>query len=154
LTQSYAPPPRRPAISPSWGGAGCDPTGSSATRHDYGCVEYSPLSRGKFAAADGGLLVATATKVVEVTNLASEADAIGWWEGLTRAGTAPTTPGEENLHRLRSRALGAKRSLAIREFALGIEGLERFVRGEPLRRDHECVFGVLAMESEPVDPRL
>ncbi|MEO6811102.1 MAG: hypothetical protein ABI353_18485, partial [Isosphaeraceae bacterium] len=45
-------------------------------------------------------------------------------------------------------------SLAIGEFALGIEGLERFVRREPLRRVHECVFGVLALESEPVDPRL
>lgn len=60
----------------------------------------------------------------------------------------------ENLGRLRSRALGHKRSLALREFALGIEALERFVRGEPLRRIHECVFGVLALESEPVDPRL
>jgi protein phosphatase len=59
-----------------------------------------------------------------------------------------------NLERLRQRGLGAKRSLALREFALGIEALERFVRGEPLRRVHECVFGVLAMESEPVDPRL
>ena len=47
-----------------------------------------------------------------------------------------------------------KRSLAAREFALGIEGLERFVSHEPLRRVHECVFGVLALESEPVDPRL
>ena len=43
---------------------------------------------------------------------------------------------------------------ALREFALGIEGLERFTRREPLRRVHECVFGVLALESEPVDPRL
>lgn len=60
----------------------------------------------------------------------------------------------EHLARLRQRALGAKRSLAIREFALGIEGIERFVRQEPLRRVHECVFGVLALESEPVDPRL
>ena len=60
----------------------------------------------------------------------------------------------EHLTRLRQRALGGKRSLAIREFALGIEGLERFVRQEPLRRVHECVFGVLALESEPVDPRL
>jgi protein phosphatase len=59
-----------------------------------------------------------------------------------------------NLERLRSRGLSAKRSLALREFALGIEGLERFVRGEPLRRVHECVFGVLGLESEPVDPRL
>jgi protein phosphatase len=61
---------------------------------------------------------------------------------------------EENLARLRQRGLGAKRSLAIREFALGVEALERFVRLEPLRRVHECVFGVLALESEPVDPRL
>lgn len=60
----------------------------------------------------------------------------------------------ENLERLRARGLSAKRSLALREFALGVEGLERFVRGEPLRRVHECVFGVLALESEPVDPRL
>jgi protein phosphatase len=60
----------------------------------------------------------------------------------------------ENLSRLRKRGLAGKRSLAIREFALGIEGLERFVAGEPLRRVHECAFGVLAMESEPVDPRL
>ncbi|PQO41922.1 polynucleotide kinase-phosphatase [Blastopirellula marina] len=60
----------------------------------------------------------------------------------------------ENLTRLRQRGLARKRSLALREFALGIEALERFVRREPLRRVHECVFGVLALESEPVDPRL
>jgi protein phosphatase len=60
----------------------------------------------------------------------------------------------ENIARLRKRSTGAKRSLASREFALGLEALERFVRREPLRRVHECVFGVLALESEPVDPRL
>jgi len=60
----------------------------------------------------------------------------------------------ENLIRLRSRGLGSKRSLALREFSLGLESLERFVQREPLRRVHECVFGVLALESEPVDPRL
>jgi protein phosphatase len=59
-----------------------------------------------------------------------------------------------NLDRLRSRGLGHKRALALREFALGIEALERFVAGEPLHRIHECVFGVLALESEPVDPTL
>jgi protein phosphatase len=52
------------------------------------------------------------------------------------------------------RGLGHKRALALREYALGIEALERFVAGEPLYRVHECVFGVLALESEPVDPRL
>jgi hypothetical protein len=60
----------------------------------------------------------------------------------------------QNLDRLRARGLGAKRALALREFALGIEALERFVRREPLHRVHECAFGVLALESEPVDPRL
>ncbi|GAB4122897.1 MAG: polynucleotide kinase-phosphatase [Roseiflexaceae bacterium] len=59
-----------------------------------------------------------------------------------------------NLERLRQRGLGSKRSLALREFALGIEGLERFVAHEPLRRVHECVFAVLALESDPIDPRL
>lgn len=66
----------------------------------------------------------------------------------------PEYTASENLERLRSRGLSTKRSLALREFALGVESLERFVRKEPLRRMHEAVFGVLALESEPVDPRL
>lgn len=60
----------------------------------------------------------------------------------------------KNLAKLKKRGLGAKRSLALREFALGVEALEKFVSKEPLRKIHECVFGVLALESEPVDPRL
>ena len=60
----------------------------------------------------------------------------------------------QNLKRLRTRGLSHKRSLALREFALGVEALERFVRHEPLSRVHECVFGILALESEAVDPRL
>jgi protein phosphatase len=60
----------------------------------------------------------------------------------------------EHLERLRSRGLSTKRALALREFALGLEALQRFVEREPLYRVHECVFGVLALESEPVDPRL
>ena len=60
----------------------------------------------------------------------------------------------EHLERLRERGLGAKRALAVKEFALGLEALHRFVTREPLRRVHECAFGVLALESEPVDPRL
>ena len=59
-----------------------------------------------------------------------------------------------NLERLRPRSLGRKSSLARREFALGIEALDRFVANEHLARVHECVFGVLALESEPIDPRL
>ena len=66
----------------------------------------------------------------------------------------PEYTADANLSRLRWRGLGRKRSLALGEFALGVEGLERFVHREPLRRVHECVFGVLALESEPVDPRL
>jgi protein phosphatase len=59
-----------------------------------------------------------------------------------------------NLRRLRQRSLGRKRSLALREYALGMESLTRFVEKEPLWRVHEPVFAVLALESEPVDPRL
>ncbi len=61
---------------------------------------------------------------------------------------------DANLARLKERSLGAKRSLATREFALGVEALERFISGDSLRRVHECAFAVLALESEPVDPRL
>lgn len=60
----------------------------------------------------------------------------------------------ENLERLKKRGLGHKRSMALREFALGLEALHRFVEHAPLTRVHQCVFGVLAMETEPVDPRL
>jgi hypothetical protein len=59
-----------------------------------------------------------------------------------------------NLARLRRRSLGRKQSLALREYVLGLEALERFVAREPLYRVHEAVFAVLALESEPVDPRL
>ena len=60
----------------------------------------------------------------------------------------------DHLQRLRKRGLNRKRNLALKEFALGMESLERFVRRDPLWKIHECAFGVLAMESEPVDPRL
>lgn len=58
------------------------------------------------------------------------------------------------MQRLKSRNLSKKRAMAIREYSLGIEALERFIANQPLRKVHECVFGVMAMESEPVDPRL
>lgn len=66
----------------------------------------------------------------------------------------PEYTAPEHIERLRARGVSAKRSLAIREYALGLEALHRFVEKEPLYRVHECVFGVLALESEPVDPRL
>lgn len=59
-----------------------------------------------------------------------------------------------HLKRLKVRSLNRKRTLALKEFSLGMESLTRFVKGEPLYRVHECAFGVLAFESEPVDPRL
>jgi protein phosphatase len=135
------------------------------------------------------VLVPTASRVVDLADAGSVAEAVRWWEehterggegmvvkplewvgrgrrGLVQPGIkcrgreylriiyGPEYTRPENLERLRQRGLAGKRSLAVREFALGIEALERFVRREPLRRVHECVFGVLALESEPVDPRL
>jgi protein phosphatase len=143
----------------------------------------------RLCAASDGLLMATAHKVIDVTDEAAVANGIAWWTELTGRGGegmvvkpldfvakgsrglvqpavkcrgreylriiyGPDYTAPENLERLRSRGLAGKRALALREFALGIEGLERFVRYEPLRRVHECAFGVLALESEPVDPRL
>jgi protein phosphatase len=66
----------------------------------------------------------------------------------------PEYAAPERLERLRSRSLAKKRRLALAEFALGMESLERFVRREPFHRLHECVFAVLALENETVDPRL
>jgi protein phosphatase len=66
----------------------------------------------------------------------------------------PEYDAPEHHARLRSRNLGKKRSLAIREFLLGHEALRRFIAREPLRRVHEVVFAIMALESEPVDPRL
>ena len=66
----------------------------------------------------------------------------------------PECDAPEQLEALRRRKLKTKRRLARKEHALGLEALHRFVEGEPLHRVHECVFGVLALESEPVDPRL
>jgi protein phosphatase len=143
----------------------------------------------ELCAGDEGLLLATAHRLVELSDPASRRAAIDWWLGLTERGGegmvvkphsfvakgrrgllqpalkcrgreylriiyGPEYTLPEHLERLRARGLSKKRSLALREFALGIEGLTRFVKREPLRRVHECVFGVLALESEPVDPRL
>ena len=143
----------------------------------------------RLAEADPDLLRRTAHRTVDVTDPASERDAVDWWteltagggEGmvvkpagnLTRGRRGVVQPGLKvrgreylrlvygpdytepaNLARLRERNLGRKRGLALREYALGLEGLERLARGEPLWRVHECVFAVLALESEPVDPRL
>ncbi|MGI8449264.1 MAG: polynucleotide kinase-phosphatase, partial [Streptosporangiaceae bacterium] len=109
----------------------------------------------------------------ELTGRGGEGMVVKPHANLTRAGRGLAQPGIKvrgreylriiygpdytepaNLARLRDRNLGRKRSLALREYALGLEALERGARGDPLWRIHEAVFGVLALESEPVDPRL
>ncbi|MGB5759845.1 MAG: hypothetical protein WBM50_23220, partial [Acidimicrobiales bacterium] len=66
----------------------------------------------------------------------------------------PEYPLPANIERLRARGLGRKRSAALREHALGLEALDRFVANEPLWRVHECTYSILALESDPIDPRL
>ena len=63
-----------------------------------------------------------------------------------------TTPGQ--LERLRKRSTRGKMARALREFALGVHALREFVARAPLRNVHQAVFAVLALESEPTDPRL
>ena len=139
--------------------------------------------------SEGNLLFATRYGAVDVTDDASQAEAIRQWEELTAHGSegtvikpldfivqgnrgliqpavkcrgpeylriiyGPEYTLPQNLERLRSRGLSHKRSLALREFALGVEALERFVHRGPLSHVHECVFGILSLESEAVDPRL
>ena len=138
---------------------------------------------------DGETFRSTRSRIVNVTDVDSQASGTAWWEELTSSGGegmvvkplsgiaqgrhgvvqpgvkvrgreylriiyGPEYTSPENLERLRDRKVSHKRSLAGREFALGVEAVERFVRKEPLYRVHECVFGVLALESEPIDPRL
>jgi len=67
---------------------------------------------------------------------------------------SPEYDSEKNIKKLKKRQLRRKQSLAIREFCLGLEALERFVSDDSFRRVHESVFAVLALESESVDPRL
>jgi polynucleotide kinase-phosphatase len=60
----------------------------------------------------------------------------------------------ENLTRLKKRNAGKKQRNALKEFSLGVEAVNRFVKRESLERVHECVLGILALEAEPIDPRL
>jgi protein phosphatase len=143
----------------------------------------------RLAVTDPALLLATDSRVVDLSDAEQLTAAVAWWENKTEQGGegmvvkpldfiargkkgllqpaikcrgreylriiyGPEYDLPDNLIRLKSRGLGAKRALAFREFALGLEALQRFVEHQPLTRVHQCVFGVLAMESEPVDPRL
>jgi hypothetical protein len=119
---------------------------------------------------------------VDLSSDQQKAEAAEWWLDLTSSGgegmvVKPVKPGggvqpglkvrgreylriiygpdyTDALDVLRDRRLGRKRNLALREHGLGLEALTRFVAGEPLWSVHQMVFAVLAMESEPVDPRL
>jgi polynucleotide kinase-phosphatase len=135
------------------------------------------------ALLDSPLIARTEHVFVDLGSPESRAAATAWWESMTAAGgegmvvkPAAYTPGRvqpgvkvrgreylriiygpdytESLDVLRSRFLGKKRSLALREHALGLEALSRLAEGEAAWRVHEPVFAVLALESEPVDPRL
>ena len=59
-----------------------------------------------------------------------------------------------NIERLRRRNLAVRQSQALKEFALGIEALQRFINREPLHRIHQCAYAILSLESDPADPRL
>jgi hypothetical protein len=60
----------------------------------------------------------------------------------------------DNLKRLKQRKTSKKERHALMECALSVESVNRFIRKEPLERVHECVLAALALESDPVDPRL
>ncbi|MFG3442056.1 polynucleotide kinase-phosphatase [Nonomuraea sp. NPDC047897] len=135
------------------------------------------------ARLDSPLITRTRHVSVSLDSARSRAEATDWWESLTAAGgegmvvkPAGYVPGRvqpgvkvrgreylriiygpdytESLDVLRRRFLGKKRSMALREYALGLEALARLTDGEPGWRVHEPVFAILALESEPVDPRL
>jgi protein phosphatase len=106
------------------------------------------------AAGGEGMVVKPAANLVRGTKRAVQPGLKVRGREYLRLVYGPDHTEPQHLERLRQRSLGRKRGLALREYALGLEGLERLARGEPLWRVHECVFAVLALESEPVDPRL
>ena len=137
----------------------------------------------QLARLDDPLIVRTEHRVVDLSSDSDRAAATGWWSELTAAGgegmvvkpaelaSPRLQPGlkvrgreylriiygpdyTDSLDRLRSRSLKRKRSMAIREHGLGLDALAGFVDRRPLWEIHQSVFAVLAMESEPVDPRL
>lgn len=137
----------------------------------------------ELARLEGTLITPTRHRFVDLGSRSERAAAVEWWLDLTANGgegivvkPAHLTEGRvqpglkvrgreylriiygpdytESLDVLRERHLGRKRSLAQREHALGLEALTCFVHNEPLWRVHQLVFAVLALESEPVDPRL
>lgn len=130
-----------------------------------------------------GLITPTRHRFVDLTSELERADATDWWLELTATGgegmvvkpahlvEGRVQPGLKvrgreylriiygpdytgSLDVLRQRHLGKKRQLAHREHGLGLDALTGFVDNRPLWQVHQAVFAVLALESEPVDPRL
>jgi polynucleotide kinase-phosphatase len=146
-------------------------------------TESHPWHLAELAQLGGGLITPTRHRFVDLSSDADRAGAARWWLELTAAGgegvvvkPAHLTDGRvqpglkvrgreylriiygpdytESLGVLRDRHLGKKRQLAQREHGLGLESLTRFTERAPLWKVHQPVFAVLALESEPVDPRL
>lgn len=137
----------------------------------------------ELAKMEGDLITPTRHRFVDLSSKEDRDAATDWWMDLTGAGgegmvvkPAHLTAGRiqpgikvrgreylriiygpdytDSLDVLRDRFLGKKRQLAQREHGLGLEALTAFVDHEPLWKVHQSVFAVLALESEPVDPRL
>lgn len=138
---------------------------------------------GALATLRGDLITPTRHRFVDLASGQDRDAATRWWEELTAAGgegmvvkpahltEASVQPGlkvrgreylrivygpdyTDSLPLLRDRNLGRKRQLARREHGLGLEALTDVVDHAPLWKVHQSVFAVLALESEPVDPRL
>ncbi|HET6563041.1 MAG TPA: polynucleotide kinase-phosphatase [Marmoricola sp.] len=137
----------------------------------------------ELARLEGDLITPTRHRYVDLASPEEREAATQWWLELTAAGgegmvvkPAHLTEGRvqpgikvrgreylriiygpdytDSLDVLRERHLGKKRQLALREHGLGLDAVAAFVGHEPLWRVHQLVFAVLALESEPVDPRL
>jgi polynucleotide kinase-phosphatase len=146
-----------------------------AESHEWHLAELAKLQ--------GDLITPTRHRFVDLSSERERAEAADWWLELTEAGgegmvvksahlvDGRVQPGLKvrgreylriiygpdytgSLEVLRQRHLGKKRQLAQREHGLGLDAISGFVNHEPLWKMHQAVFAVLALESEPVDPRL
>ena len=111
--------------------------------HTDHCHHWHLETLGRLVAADPTVLASTDVRMVELEAPQNCAEACCSPGSSVAAGNTCGYSAGRTTH-----------AGSSREFALGVEGLSRFVAREPLRRVHECVFGVLALESEPVDPRM
>jgi polynucleotide kinase-phosphatase len=137
----------------------------------------------ELARLDHPLITPTRHRIVDLSSQRQRDEAASWWLELTASGgegmvvkpahlaDRRAQPGLkvrgreylriiygadylQSLDVLRDRGLGRKRNLAAREHGLGLSALAAFTGRRPLWEVHQLVFAVLALESEPVDPRL